>query len=146
MKVDPERYLEHLRVAHNLPALTYEGVYSVNVALLAQIAEETIRGSMRIDAAEDTGLGMGGMLTIIPDLGILAAITIRMIQKLSLIYGFPYNTNQEEAELWVAAALPIEHPQHARPRAFYYDGVDPSRHAIRPGVRKRKSISARRDP
>jgi uncharacterized protein (DUF697 family) len=44
------------------------------------------------------------MLTIIPDLGILAAITIRMIQKLSLIYGFAYNTEQEEAELWVAAA------------------------------------------
>ena len=146
MKVDPERYLEHLRVAHNLPALTYEGVYSVNVALLDQIAEETIRGSMRIDAAEGAGLGMGGMLTIIPDLGILAAITIRMIQKLSLIYGFPYNIDQEAAEPWVAAAPPTERPQHARPRAFYYDGVDPSRHAIRPGVRKRKSISARRDP
>ena len=69
-----------------------------------------------------------------------------MIQKLSLIYGFPYNIYQEEAEFWVAAALPIEHPQHARRRAFYYDGVAPSRHAIRPGVRKRKSISARRDP
>ena len=146
MKVDPERYLEHLRAAHNLPALTCEGVYSVNVALLDQIAEEIIRGSMRIAAAEGGGLSMGGMLTITPDLGILAAITIRVIQKLSLIYGFPYNTDQEEAELWMAAAPPTERPQHARPRAFYYDGVDPSRHAIRPGVRKRKSISARRDP
>jgi hypothetical protein len=29
-----------------------------------------------------------------------------MIQKLSLIYGFPENTDQEEAELRVAAALP----------------------------------------
>jgi uncharacterized membrane protein YdjX (TVP38/TMEM64 family) len=27
-----------------------------------------------------------------------------MIQKLSLIYGFSYNTEQEEAELWIAAA------------------------------------------
>ena len=125
MKVEPERNLEHLWVAHNLPALTYEGVYSVNDALLHQIAEETIRGSMRIAAAEGAGLGVGGMLTIIPDLGILAAITIRMIQKLSLIYGFPYNTDQEEAELWVAAAPPTERPQHARPRAFYYDGVNP---------------------
>ena len=95
MKVDPERYLEHLRVAHNLPALTCEGVYSVNVALLDQIAEETIRGSMRIDAAEGAGLSMGGMLTIIPDLGILAAITIRMIQKLSLIYGFPITSTRK---------------------------------------------------
>ena len=29
---------------------------------------------------------------------------MRMIQKLSLIYGFSYNTEEEEAELWVAAA------------------------------------------
>ena len=104
VKVDPDHYLQHLRVAYNLPALTYEGVYSVNLALLDEIAEETIRGSMRIAAAEGAGLGMGGMFTIIPDLGILAAITIRMIQKLSLIYGFSYETEQEEAELWVAAA------------------------------------------
>lgn len=104
VKVDPDKYLEHLRIAYNLPALTYDGVYSVDAALLDQIAEDTIRGSMKMAAAEGAGLGMGGMFTIIPDLGILAAITIRMIQKLSLIYGFSYNTEQEEAELWVAAA------------------------------------------
>jgi uncharacterized protein (DUF697 family) len=104
VKVDPDKYLEHLRTAYNLPALTYEGVYSVDVEVLDQIADQTIRGSMKIAAAEGAGFGMGGMFTIIPDLGILAAITIRMIQKLSLIYGFSYNTEQEEAELWVAAA------------------------------------------
>ena len=104
VKVDPDHYLQHLRIAYDLPALTYEGVYSVNVAILDDIAEDTIRGSMKIAAAEGAGLGMGGVFTIIPDLGILAAITIRMIQKLSLIYGFSYSTEQEEAELWVAAA------------------------------------------
>jgi uncharacterized protein (DUF697 family) len=104
VKVDPDHYLQHLRIAYDLPALTYNGVYSVNLATLDQIAEDTIRGSMRIAAAEGAGFGMGGMFTIIPDLGILAAITIRMIQKLSLIYGFQYNTESEEAELWVAAA------------------------------------------
>ncbi len=104
VKVDPDKYLEHLRIAYNLPALSYDGVYSVDVASLDLIADETIRGSMRIAAAEGAGFGMGGMFTIIPDLGFLAAITIRMIQKLSLIYGFSYNTEQEEAELWVAAA------------------------------------------
>lgn len=104
VKVNPDAYLQHLRIAYELPALTYEGVYSVNIAQLDTIAEETIRSSMKIAAAEGAGLGMGGMFTIIPDLGILAAITIRMIQKLSLIYGFAYNTEQEEAELWVAAA------------------------------------------
>ena len=104
IKVDPKHYLEHLRMAYNLPALTYDGVYSVDPDLLDRIAEDTIRAHMRMAAAEGAGLGMGGLLTMLPDLGILAAITLRMIQKLSLIYGFSYNTEQEEAELWIAAA------------------------------------------
>jgi len=104
VKVDPDRYLEHLRVAYDLPALTYGGVYSVNPEILDHIAGQTIRVSMRIAAASGSGLGMGGMFTMLPDLGILAAITLRMLQKLSLIYGFPYSTEEEEAELWIAAA------------------------------------------
>jgi len=104
IKVNPENYLEHLRMAYDLPALTYDGVYSVNLDRLDRIAAETIRASMRFAAVEGAGLGLGGMFTIVPDLGILAAITLRMLQKLSLIYGFPYNTEQEEAELWIAAA------------------------------------------
>src|SRR3974377_200956 len=59
---------------------------------------------MRLGAAEGSGIGMGGLFTGIPVLGFLAAITMRMIQKLSLIYGFPYTTEQEQADLWVAAA------------------------------------------
>ena len=104
VKVNPEQYLRHLQSAYGVPATTYEGMYSVNVAQLDDIAEDVIRSSMKMAAAEGAGLGFGGMLTIVPDLGILAAITIRMIQKLSLTYGFAYNTGQEEAELWVAAA------------------------------------------
>jgi len=34
----------------------------------------------------------------------LSAITMRTIQKLSLIYGFELNTDNEIAELWIAAA------------------------------------------
>ena len=55
-------------------------------------------------AVEGAGFGLGGLLTIVPDLGILSAITMRTIQKLSLVYGFEYNTDDEIAELWVAAA------------------------------------------
>jgi uncharacterized protein (DUF697 family) len=104
IKVDPEKYMQHLRMAYGLPAIGHNGMYSVELHVLDHIAEETIRASMKMAAAEGAGLGMGGMFTILPDLGILAAITMRMIQKLSLIYGFPYNTEEEEAELWVAAA------------------------------------------
>jgi hypothetical protein len=41
---------------------------------------------------------------MVPDLGILSAITMRTIQKLSLIYGFEFNTEEEIANLWIAAA------------------------------------------
>jgi hypothetical protein len=34
----------------------------------------------------------------------LPTITMRTIQKLSLIYGFEFNTDHEIAELWIAAA------------------------------------------
>lgn len=104
IRVDPDRYLEHLRLAYDLPALTYNGMYSVPLHLLDGIAEGAVQSSRKIALAEGAGLGMGGLFTMLPDLGILAAITLRMIQKLSLIYGFPYNTEEEEAELWVAAA------------------------------------------
>jgi uncharacterized protein (DUF697 family) len=104
IKVDPDKYLEHLRMAYGLPAITYDGVFGVELHGLDHIAEETIRASMKLAAAEGAGLGLGGVFTMLPDLGILAAITMRMIQKLSLLYGFPYNTEEEEAELWVAAA------------------------------------------
>jgi uncharacterized protein (DUF697 family) len=104
VKVNPDKYLEQLRIAYDLPALTYDGVYSVDPGILDHIAEQTVRAHTRLATVEGAGLGMGGMFTVLPDLGILSAITLRMIQKLSLIYGFPYNTEEEEAELWIAAA------------------------------------------
>lgn len=104
VKVDPKNYLEHLRLSYDLPALTFDGIYSIPVDVLDRIAEDAIQSTRKIAAAEGAGLGMGGFLTVLPDFGILAALTLRMIQKLSLIYGFTYSTDQEEAELWVAAA------------------------------------------
>jgi hypothetical protein len=59
---------------------------------------------MKLAAAEGAGFGLGGFLTMVPDLSLLSAITMRMIQKLSLIYGFEFNTDNEMAELWIAAA------------------------------------------
>jgi EcsC protein family len=104
VKVDPANYLIHLRTAHGLPVNTYEGMFSVPVEELDDVAEQIIRASVKIAAVEGAGLGFGGMLTLAPDLGILSAITLRTIQKLSLIYGFQYNTDEEMAELWVAMA------------------------------------------
>lgn len=102
--VDPANYLTHLRTAHNLPVVSYHGLYSVPIEQLDHVANDTVRASMKLAAAEGAGFGLGGFLTIVPDLGILAAITMRMIQKLSLSYGFEFNTDNELAELWIAAA------------------------------------------
>jgi hypothetical protein len=104
VQVDPQKFLLQLRTAYRLPVSGYHGVYSLEVGELDQVADDVIRGGMKLAAAEGAGLGMGGLITIIPDLGILSAITMRTIQKLSLLYGFQFNTDNEIADLWIAAA------------------------------------------
>ena len=104
VRVDPERFLLQLRAAYGLPISSYQGVYSVEISQLDNIAGELVRSGMKVAAFQGAGFGLGGMLTVVPDLGILAAITLRTIQKLSLLYGFEFNTDEETAELWVAAA------------------------------------------
>src|SRR5438094_394243 len=104
VKVDPSRFLLQLRAAYGLPLTNLQGVYSVEITRLDDVAHRIIRSGMKIAAAEGAGLGMGGLITILPDLSILAGITLRTVQKLSLLYGFEYNTDEETAELWIAAA------------------------------------------
>jgi hypothetical protein len=104
VKVDPQKFLLQLRLAYELPVSTFQGVYSLPIEELDDVAEGVIRAGMKMAAAEGAGMGLGGIFTLVPDLGILAAITIRTIQKLSLLYGFTYNTDEEVADLWVAAA------------------------------------------
>jgi hypothetical protein len=104
IKVDPQRFLMQMRVAHGLPLATFQGVYTLPVERLDDVADSVIRAGMKLAAAEGAGFGLGGILTIVPDLGILSAITMRTIQKLSLIYGFELNTDEEIADLWIAAA------------------------------------------
>ncbi len=104
VKVEPSKYLLQLQSAHGLPISTFQGVFSLDPGLLDDIADQTIHAGMKVAAVEGAGLGIAGLITLVPDLSILAAITLRTVQKLSLLYGFEYNTDQEIAELWVAAA------------------------------------------
>ena len=104
VKVDPAKFLLQVRAAYGLPITNFQGVYSVEVGELDDLAHRVIRSGMKVAAAEGAGFGLGGLITIVPDLGILSAVTLRTIQKLSLIYGFEFNTEEESAELWIAAA------------------------------------------
>ena len=101
VRVDPGKFLLQLRVAYRLPISGYHGVYSLEMNELDSVADSIIRSGMKMAALEGAGFGLGGLLTIVPDLGILSAITMRTIQKLSLLYGFEYNTDEEIAELWI---------------------------------------------
>lgn len=104
VQVEPDRFLVELRAAYGLPISSFRGMYSLDIEILDEVAEKVIQGGMKIAAAEGAGFGIGGLLTIVPDFSILAGITLRTIQKLSLIYGYEYNTDEEMAELWIAAA------------------------------------------
>jgi len=104
VKVDPNKFLLQLRIAYGLPVNSFQGLYSVEMSLLDDVATDVIHSGMRVAAAEGAGLGLGGIITIVPDLSILAGITLRTLQKLSLLYGFEFNTDQETADLWIAAA------------------------------------------
>lgn len=104
VKVNPDHFLLQLRTAYELPITSFQGVYSLDMTVLDDVATRVIRGSMKAAAIEGAGLGLGGIITMVPDLSILAGITLRTVQKLSLLYGFEYNTDEETAELWLAAA------------------------------------------
>jgi hypothetical protein len=104
VRVDPNKFLLQLRAAYRVPISGYHGVFSLDVGELDSVAHSIIRSGMKVAALEGAGFGLGGLMTIVPDLGILSAITMRTIQKLSLIYGFEFNTDDEIAELWIAAA------------------------------------------
>ena len=104
VRVDPQRFLMEIRAGYGLPVTSFQAMYTVEPPVLDTIAEHIIHGGMKIAAAEGAGFGIGGLLTIVPDFSILAGITLRTIQRLSLVYGFEYNTDEEMAELWIAAA------------------------------------------
>ena len=104
VRVDPDKFLLQLQTAYRVPISGYHGLYSLDIGEVDAVADSIIRAGMKVAAVEGAGFGLGGLMTIVPDLGILSAITMRTIQKLSLIYGFQFNTDEEIAELWVAAA------------------------------------------
>lgn len=104
VKVDPQDYLDHIRRVHRLPIRSWDEMFYLGEEIVTPISDGIIRASSKTAALEGAGLGLGGFLTVIPDLGILSAITMRMLQKLSLVHGFEYSTEEESTEIWLAAA------------------------------------------
>jgi uncharacterized protein (DUF697 family) len=104
LQIDPQKYLSELKRSDRLPIHTWTDMFHVDEKVVHRLANGVIKSAMRTAGLEGAGLGLGGMMTIVPDAGILTAITIRMLQRLSLIYGFEYQTEEESTDLWFAAA------------------------------------------
>jgi hypothetical protein len=103
VRVDPEKYLIRVRRKYRLPIERWSDARFLDRRLIVPAAEHIVKSSARTAALEGVGLGFSGILGTVPDMGILAAITVRMLQKLSLVHGFEYSTGEETAALWLAA-------------------------------------------
>src|SRR5258707_12031819 len=104
VEVNPEDLRKQLGDKHGLWVPNFERMHDVPLERLDAIATALIRDAGRLALAEGAGFGLGGMITLLPDAGLLTAITLRLIQRLCLLYGFETRGRDERVELWMAAA------------------------------------------
>jgi len=103
VEIDPEDFRKHLAEKHGLWVPHLGRMKDVPIEKLDAIAERMIHDSQRLAMAQGAGFGLGGMLTVLPDAGFLTVITLRLIQKLCLLYGFEENGTERRLQMWMAA-------------------------------------------
>jgi uncharacterized protein (DUF697 family) len=104
IEVSPEDFRRQLADKHGLWVPNFSRMHDVPLERLDAIAKTLIRDAERLALAEGAGFGLGGMITLLPDASLLTAITLRLIQRLCLLYGFETRGRDERAQLWMAAA------------------------------------------
>src|SRR5246127_4631291 len=103
MEVNPEDFRRQLADKHALWVPNFSRMHDVPLERLDEIAQKLIRDAELLALAEGAGFGLGGMITLLPDASILTAITLRLIQRLCLLYGFETRVQDERVELWLGA-------------------------------------------
>jgi uncharacterized protein (DUF697 family) len=104
VEIDPEVFRRELANKHGLWVPDFARMKDVPLERLDAIAAGLIRDSERLALAEGAGFGFGGMVTFLPDAGLLTLITLRLIQRLCLLYGFESRGQDARLEMWKAAA------------------------------------------
>src|ERR1700719_2863145 len=104
IEVRPEDFRRQLADKHGLWVPNFSRMHDVPLERLDAIAKTLIRDAERLAFAEGAGFGLGGMITLLPDASLLTAITLRLIQRLCLLYGFETRGGDERVQLWMAAA------------------------------------------
>ena len=104
IEINREEFRRHLEKKHGLVVADFRHMHLVPLPRLDAIAKILIRDTGRLALLEGAGFGLGGMITIIPDAGLLTFLTLRLVQRLCLLYGFEHTGQSERLELWMAAA------------------------------------------
>jgi hypothetical protein len=104
VEIKPETFRKQLANKHGLWVPDFTRMRDVPLEQLDAIAQKLIRDASRMAAAEGAGFGLGGIITLLPDTSFLTLITLRLIQKLCLLYGFDGSARGERLEMWKAAA------------------------------------------
>lgn len=104
IEVDPETFRRELSNKHGVWVPGFERMSDVPLEQLDAIAAKLIRNAGKLALVEGVGFGFGGALTLVPDTSLLVVITLRLIQRLSLLYGFPVHDPDQRLEMWKAAA------------------------------------------
>jgi EcsC protein family len=104
VEVDAEAFRKYLSDKHGLWVPHFGRMRDVPLEKLDAIAERLIHNAQRIALAQGAGFGLGGMITVLPDASMLTIITLRLIQRLCLLYGFEEHGQEQRIEMWIAAA------------------------------------------
>jgi uncharacterized protein (DUF697 family) len=104
VEIDPEDFRRKLAEKHGLWVPHFGRMRDVPLEKLDAIAERMIHDAQRLAMAQGAGFGLGGMITVLPDAGLLTVITLRLIQKLCLLYGFQEDGMERRVQMWMAAA------------------------------------------
>jgi uncharacterized protein (DUF697 family) len=104
VEIDPEVFRRELANKHGLWVPDFARMKDVPLERLDAIAAGLIRDSERLALAGGAGFGFGGVITFLPDASLLTLITLRLIQRLCLLYGFESRGQDARLEMWKAAA------------------------------------------
>jgi hypothetical protein len=104
VEINPEEFRRYLAKKHGICVNDFRHLRYMPVEKLDAVAAVLIRDAQRMAFLEGAGFGFGGMITLIPDAGLLTLITLRLIQRLCLLYGLDYRNEEQKQELWLAAA------------------------------------------
>ena len=104
VEIDPEKFRSELSSKYRLWVPDFARMQDVPIERLDAIAKTLIRDAERLALAEGAGFGLGGIITFLPDASLLTVITLRLIQRLSLLYGFETQGRDQRLEMWKAAA------------------------------------------